>query len=273
MKANLYIYMNYKQYLVDQLTERGKTERGPRARLAEFAGCHLAYLSQVLNGKAHLSPEQAEKCSRFFSHTKVECAFFLNLVLLARAGTEHLRQFYLRQIREISDARKLIKNRLDLKKNLPSEAQAIYYSSWDYLAIHIAVSIPKFQTKQALADCLGLSLERAGEVLEFLVQFGLVKNAHGRYLLGDSGFHLGMGSPFLAKHHANWRIQSLRALDTHKPEDIHYSSVISCNHSDIPKIREILLNAIENIREIVKQSKDEDSLISYCVDLFPVNKK
>ena len=273
MKADLYGYRNYKLYLTDQLAHRGRTERGPKARLAEFVGCSLAYLSQVLNAEAHLNPEQAEGCNRFFGHGKAESLYFLSLVHYARAGTEHLRQFYLDQLKEIADEQRLLKNKLGLKKALSSENQAIFYSSWDYLAVHIAVSIPEFQEKQALAKALGLSLDRVAEVLEFLLEIGLVKQHKGKFEITESGIHLGAGSPFLVKHHTNWRVQSLRSLDQMKSEDLHYSSVVSCNSEDVPKIREILVTAIDQIRTVVRESKSEDSLMSYCLDLFPVSKK
>lgn len=273
MKADIFSYTDYKKYLNDQLGMRAKQQRGPRARLAEFIGCHLAYLSQVLNGSAQLSPEQAESCSRFLGHSKVEGRYFLNLVHLNRAGTENLKKFYLEQCKEISDEQKLIKNKLNLKNALTPEKQAVYYSSWDYLATHIASSIPALQTQPALIQALGFSTERLAEVLGFLVEVGLVRQNKGRYEITEIDFHLGAGSPFLTQHHVNWRVQAMRSLDKMSPEDLHYSSVISVNSEDVPLIRETMLKAISEIRSIVKQSKNENSLMSYCLDLFPVSKK
>jgi uncharacterized protein (TIGR02147 family) len=273
MKTTIYDYLDYKKYLNDALSLRAKTERGPRARLAEFIGCHLAYLSQVLNGSAHLSLEQAEGCNRFFTHTKVESLYFLNLVHYARAGTENLKKIYHDLLKESADEQKLVKNRLDLKKTLSPEKQAIYYSAWDYLAIHTATVMPHLQTKNALSEALGISEERVAEVLEYLVSVGLVSQNKGKYEIAEYGFHLGTGSPFLVKHHTNWRVQSLRSLDNIKPEDLHYTSVISCNNKDVPAIRETLLKAISEIRSIVKESKNEDRLMSYCLDLFPITKR
>lgn len=273
MKTTLYNYKDYKKYLIDQCAERAKSERGPKARLAEFVGCHLAYLSQVLNGSAHLSAEQADGCNRFFGHTKGESLFFLTLVHYAKAGTEPLKQFYLGQIKDMLEEQALLKNRLELKKTHSPETQAIYYSSWEYLATHIAVSIPGIQTKAEIANALGLSLERTAEVLDFLLKTGLVKQSKGKYDITESGFHLGAGSPFLVKHHTNWRVQSLRSLDQMKPEDVHYSSVISCNRDDVAKIKDTILSAIQQIREIVKDSENADCLMSYCLDLFPVTRR
>jgi uncharacterized protein (TIGR02147 family) len=272
MKANVFGYKDYKLYLRDQLTERGKTERGPKARLAEFIPCSLAYLSQVLNGEAHLNSEQADGCNRFFGHGKIESLYFLNLLHYARAGTQHLRQLYLDELNEIGNEQNLIKNRLALKKTLSSENQSVFYSSWDYLATQIIVSIPQFQEKRAISEALGISLERVAEILDFLQSLGLVTHRKAKYEMAESGIHLGAGSPFLIQHLTNWRVQALRSLDQMKPDDIHYSSVVSCNSNDIPKIREVLLSAIQQIRQIVKESKNEECLMSYGLDLFPLTK-
>jgi uncharacterized protein (TIGR02147 family) len=273
VKANIFGYKDYKLYLVDQLVERGKTERGPKARLAEFIPCSLAYLSQVLNGEAHLNPEQADGCNRFFGHGKTESLYFLNLLHYGRAGTQHLRQVYLDELNEIGNEQKLIKNRLALKKTLSSENQSVFYSSWDYLATQIIVSIPQFQEKRAISEALGISLERVAEILDFLLSIGLVTHRKAKYEMAESGIHLGSDSPFLVQHLTNWRVQALRSLDQINPDDIHYSSVISCNSKDVPKIREVLLSAIQEVRQIVKESKNEECLMSYGLDLFPVGSK
>ena len=272
MSVSIYNYKDYKKYLSEMCKKENSNLKGPKARLAEFIGCQLAYLSQVLNGEANLSSEQAEACNRFFGHNKRESNYFLSIVHYEKAGTSNLKKFYLEQINEILEEQKLVAKRLNLNKALSPEIQARYYSSWDYLAVNIAVSIPGFQSQKELSDKLGLSLTRLSEILNFLEESLLVKKNGDQYCIGESGFHLAAGSPFLVKHHTNWRIQAIRSLDDMKPEDLHYSSVISCDQKDIPKIKETLLSAIEKVRKTVRESENVDSLMSYSVDLFPVKK-
>ena len=196
----------------------------------------------------------------------------MNLVHYSKAGTEPLRQFYLEQLNEILEEQKKIANKLNLKKTLGPEVQAQYYSSWDYLAVNILISIPGFQTQKNVSEKLGLSIERTSEVLHFLEQNGLARKVDQKYEIGESGFHLGAGSPFLVKHHTNWRVQCIRSLDDIKSDDLHYSSVISCSQKDVPKIRDAMVSAIDKIRKIVKESDNIDTMMSYCLDLFPVQK-
>ena len=73
----------------------------------------------------------------------------------------------------------------------------------------------------------------------------------------------------IAQHHTHWRMKAIQSLDSEKPEHLHYSSAVTVARADIPAVRKILLSAIEQVRKIVKDSK-EDSLYVYCLDLFEV---
>lgn len=55
----------------------------------------------------------------------------------------------------------------------------------------------------------------------------------------------------------------------HGSNELHYSSVISLAEGDVPKVREKLVKAIEEVREVVRPSNDE-TLFCYNLDLFKV---
>lgn len=59
----------------------------------------------------------------------------------------------------------------------------------------------------------------------------------------------------------------MKSLDQPLASDLHYSGVITCSNQDLEKIREILIEAIQSIRNLVKDSKDE-TLAVYNIDLF-----
>lgn len=71
------------------------------------------------------------------------------------------------------------------------------------------------------------------------------------------------------RHHTNWRLESLRALERSTPESLHYSSVVSIAKSDVARARSVLVHAIEEIRAIVRESPEED-VYAYALDLFRV---
>ena len=59
----------------------------------------------------------------------------------------------------------------------------------------------------------------------------------------------------------------MSALERETQSELHYSSVIGVAHNDLPRIREVLVKAIEQVRTIVKDSKDE-AIYCYDLDLF-----
>ena len=117
MSVSIYNFKDYKKYIAEMCSKENSSLKGPKARLAEFIGCQLAYLSQVLNGEANFSSEQAEACNRFFGHNKRESIYFINIVHYEKAGTTNLKKFYLDQINEILEEQKR-QSRKDFSKGV-----------------------------------------------------------------------------------------------------------------------------------------------------------
>jgi uncharacterized protein (TIGR02147 family) len=269
IEKSIFEFLDYKQYLNDYIDSRPRKGRGFRSLLASTVGCQVTYLSRILNGDAHLSLEQAEKANVLLGHSVEEGDFFILLLQLNRAGTSQLKERFQRQIHEILQKRLSLKNRLAYKKGLNREDQATYYSSWHYSAIHMLLGIPEFQTKEALAKRIGLPAGTVSNILEFLVSVGLVVPKGSHFEMGQTHIYLENDSPMIARHHINWRMQAVRSIDRARPEDLHYSSVITVSHSDSMKIRDILVKAIEQIRPVVRASSEE-ALFSYAFDFFEV---
>jgi uncharacterized protein (TIGR02147 family) len=272
-KPQVYEYTNYKKYLDAVWKHHPQRGRGEKSRIAEFLRCHLTYVSQVMNGQNDFSIEQAEALNRYLRHTPDEGDYFLTLVMFARASTQELKVYFQKKIQKMNDERLVLKNRLEFKQSLSGDDEAVYFSAWYYAAIHLLLAIPKFQNHQVLSDYLSIPLVKVSQVIGFLTSAGLVTQAKsGQYERGVSSVHLGNDSALISKHHVNWRLQLLQALEREQPDELHYSSAVTIARSDLPKVRSILVAAIEQVREVVKDSKDE-SLFCYCLDLFEVGTK
>lgn len=269
MDKSIFDYKGYKAYLTDVLAQRS---RGERSRLAEFIRCHSGYVSQVLNGDAHFSLEQAEQVNLFLGHSQNQSSYFLLLVQYDRAGTLSLKQHFAVQMKELIEKQFVLKNRLQFKRSLSREDQAIFYSSWHYGAVHVLVSVPGCNTVQGISDYLALPISRVSEIVQFLLSVGLIIQRGDRFEVGTSHIHLENDSPMIAKHHTNWRMQAIQSLDHQRPEDLHYSSVITASYEDSSKIREIMVKAIEDIRAVVRPSKDEAGFC-YALDFFEFGKR
>jgi uncharacterized protein (TIGR02147 family) len=267
LQKSVFDFENYKIYVDETLNIRAQTERGPKSKLAEAMGCRPAYLSQVLNGPQELSPEQGQAANRFFGHTLPESRYFLNLILYSRAGTVDLRDYYKDELKKQKEDRLVLKNRVKANRTLAEADQARYYSSWYFAAIHVLISLEKIKSKEQIADGLGLPLSTVNEALEFLIEIGLIKQKGSTFAQGETSLYLDSKSPFITKHHTNWRMKAIQALDQKDRQRLNYSGVITCSEKDAEKIQEVMIQTVQKVREIVKESKDE-TLLVYALDLF-----
>jgi uncharacterized protein (TIGR02147 family) len=267
MKNDIYKYTNYKQYLRDNLRVQGRETKGLRLKLSNFIGCQPSYLSQVLNSKPQLNLEQAIKVNQFFTHDSTEAKYFMTLVEYARAGSRDLQNYFMQQLNEIKDARLNLKKRLKDTEEVPLEDQHKYYSAWFYSAIHVILSIEAYQDPQKIAERLNLPIELVVETIYFLEQVGLIQKSGHRYEVTKKRLHLGRESIFIQRHHINWRSQVLQSVEKNLSDDLHYSNTIAIAKSDFKKIKESFVNAIEEARNIIRPSKEED-VYTIALDVF-----
>ena len=253
---NVFEFNRYKPYLNGVLGQKGQ-KTGRRSEAARHIGCQTAYLSQVLNGNAHLSLEQAYSLNEFLGHDEEQAEFFLLLIQKDRAGTPALKSYFAAKLEAINERRLVIKNRLKDQETLSAPDQATYYSSWYYACIHVMVTIPGLQDKESIAKHLNLPLAQIASALEFLVSRGLVVDDGGRYKIGPSHVHLAHDAPFITKHHANWRTRALVAIDHVKKDDLHYSMVGTISRADARKIKERIVEMIQENMKTFAPSKEE----------------
>ena len=263
----LFEYKDYKHYLKDLVKQKPKQGHGFKSAMATAIRCQSAYISRVLNGNAHLSLEQAHELNQFLGHSEEEAEFFILLVLYTRAGTQILKNFFLKKINHALNKRLILKERFKVKMTLAAEDQARYYSSWPYAAIHIATSIPQLETKKAISDYLDLPLPKVSEILDFLCRTGLVIKKGDHFTIGKTRIHLGSDSALISQHHTHWRIKAIQNLDQKQEDTLHYSSMISLSKEDIQKIKTKLVKTIEEYNAIVKDSKEEE-LRCLTLDFF-----
>ena len=267
MKRTIFDYIEYKAYIIEKIADSPSKGRGVKLKMAEFLSCQTAFVSQVLNGNPNFSLEQGVKLNSFFEHTRDEARFFLLLLQLERAGSSDLKDFFKLEMKEILDIRSDLKNRLKIKNSLKAVDQQIYYSSWLYACIHMLVAIPEYRTSQAIARHLNLPREKVMEVLNFLEETALIQLNGAHYEIGITKIHLSKDSPQIQRHHTNWRMQAIRAIDINEAADLHYSTIVSMSRSDIPRVKEVLIKAIEECRLIIRDSKEEKCQ-SICIDFF-----
>jgi len=253
---SIFSHLTYRNYTKERLDER----RGLRSELAEHLGCQSGYISQVLQNLSDFSLEQGMKICSFFDFTEEESHFFMLLLQYEKASTEDLKKYFKLQVDHIRTQRNEIKNRIKINTDLNAEDYHQYYSSWEYAALHILTSIPDYQSKEKIRKKLNLTQVRISEILEFLVKKGLVEEKNNRYIIGKKRIHLTKDSPYILSHHQNWRLHSTRVLSDKNPSNINYSGVFSLSKKDIDRIKEILLQAIEQNEKTISRSGEEEMI-------------
>lgn len=267
MKKQVFEYDSYKDFINDAIKDSPMKGRGLKLTLAKTLSVRPAFISQVLGGEAHFSLEQVTALCKIFELTKDESKFLRTLLHFERAGTYELKEILRAEIKEILKERGDLKNRIDIKDRLSEADQQIYYSSWIYSAIHILLTIPDFRMASIIAKRLNLSQEKVIEVLSFLVKSGLAKKVDSHYEPGLTRLHLPKDSPQIMRHHTNWRMRAVNAIDQNVESNLHFSTVVSIAREDIPRIREVFIKSIEDARAIIKPSKEEE-LVGITLDLF-----
>jgi len=219
--------------------------------------CQVAYVSHVLAADRHFSLEQAEAICRHMGLRSDEFEFFLLLVEFDRAGTKSLKNYFEKQLQQRKEAYRQIKGRVGLKGTISSEDQGVYYSSWQFQAVRMVLTIPGFQRPTAIAERLGLSIEKVNDILEFFLSRGLVKETAKGYETTDTQIHVGADSPLIGRMHSNWRLHTMQILDRKNKDNLHYSAAVTLSDSDYQKVREILLHAITDSHKVIRPSKEE----------------
>jgi uncharacterized protein (TIGR02147 family) len=270
-QKSIYDYDDYKAYLTDHIVARPKGGRGERAKLARLLRCDSAYVTQVLSGKAHFSLEQAQKIADYACLGDAEGHCFLLLVQRQRAGNDNLRRYFSQHLEALRANRRSLAQRLTYQRILPISQQAIYYSAWYYPAVHILLTVAEYRDVPSIQRYLGLPAAKVKNVLDFLVESGIAREQDGVFVPGDTVLHLDSDSPLSTRSHANWRCRVLESLDSPQLHDFHYSSVVSMTPADAKTIREMMVQAIEKIRGVVRKA-DERELYCYAMDLFTLRR-
>jgi uncharacterized protein (TIGR02147 family) len=266
-RPNIFDFRDYRRFLRASIDFERSRQKGAQSRLATKIGCQSAYISMVMADRAEFSAEQALASGEFFGLSPNETQYYLLLLQSARAGTEKLRQFVNAQIEERLQQRSNLAQRLQYETELTAPQKAQYFSAWYFAAIHIGLTVPSLQSEDAIAAYFRLPIATVRQVIEFLVQTGLAQRNQNLIQTGPTRIHTSADSGFANQSHINLRLQAIIDLQRPNPDHFHYSSVVSMSATDLKKLRETMIRAIEEIRRTVRDSREEEVVV-YSMDLF-----
>jgi len=266
MTVSVFDYLHYQPYLRASLSHSAEA-RGRQSQLAKYLRCQSSFVSQVVGERTHLSLEHAVKSTQFLNLNAEEKHYFMLLVQKDKAASQDLVKYFQGQIDELQKRRQFVRERMKVEDEIRPQDHAIYYGVWWYLAIHILVALPGTQTRDEIAKRLSLGTEQVREALQFLVKHGLITESRGKYSIAKGRIHLGQGSPMLPRHHANWRMRAIQAVDLPKEDDLHFSGVIGISRKDGEKIRSTLLELLQKTEPVIQASQEEAAYV-FLMDFF-----
>ena len=265
---SLFSHDDYQTYLKERLQSSDEAW-GNVTRAAKAANCQRSYLSRVMNGHIHLTPDHAFKLSRYWELSPLEENYFLGLVEKARAGSKEYREHIEAKLFSLKQENENLSKRLERSSIEPGEKELTYYSAWYWSALHILVSIPQFQTVSEISKKLNLSPETVQSSLSTLQKFGLVKFENQKWRFSSTDIHIGKNSLLVGLHHNNWRQRALLHAQEKANSGIHYTTVQTMSRSAVEKIKQMLLQFIDESSKVAGPSKEEELVCITC-DFFQV---
>lgn len=254
---------DYREFIRIQLQKN--KGRGYHGLCAKAAGCKSSYLSQVLSGSAHLTPDHASGLCYFWGLSDLESEYFMSLVDYGRAGTPLLKQRLARRMIDLKRKNENLAARFAEAHIVDDEMATLkYYSAWHFAALHVALGVPELQTVAALARRFMLPESIVEKHLKFLglIQLAAVKNGRWQSLRKD--VHLPRDSFMSALAHRNWRELSMSKTVNGNPDDLFFSGVYTLSREDFHRVRERLMDTLHEIRNVMSRSQDEDVYALVC---------
>lgn len=267
---NIWKYDSYHEFMRAYIKSLPQHGRGYAVKIAEALKIHPTLLSQIVQGHRELTLEQASLFCDYVKMSDRESDLFIKLVELSRSGNQSLKYRLKRQLEEMRAHYKEVKAHVSPHATeLNDEDKSIFYSSWQYSACRMICSLENPPSLDEISKSLNISADRARAILDFLLRTGLIKEEQGRLVLGPSHTHIGSNSPWVARHHLNWRTKNLNKIENITKEELCFTAPFSCSSEDFKLIRESLLSLIKEITQTVSKTKPEN-VYSVCIDLMKI---
>lgn len=260
---SIYTFESYKAFTSTWVSERHHNGRGQFLKMAQHLRVHPTLISQVFKGPKDLTLEQGALLAQFMKLDEREMEFYVTLLERDRAGERVLREICESRLRKLKAQAQLIINRVADAKEIPEEYRQQYYSSWEYAAVRVAISIPQCQTREGLMQTLKMEAGRLDEVLNFLFKLRIVIEENKKLKLGSNIIHLKKDSPLISKHHGNWRVNAMNRHASLSEEELAFSAPLTISKADAEKVKAILLKLTEDLGKTVTTTNPEEV---YCLN-------
>lgn len=259
----------YRSALRKWVADRPNRGRGELKTMAEKLGVPSPVFSQILSGSRELSEDHAYVLCDYMQFSELQREYFICLVQIERASHFEYKNHLKRKLTQIRDRSKNLTTRLDYEGTLTEKDQAEFYSSWIYSAIRLFCDLKSGATLEDICVEFHLNKDRGIRILQFLIRVGLVTIKNNVYHMGPSRTHVGKDSPYVVKHHSNWRIRAIERSQNLRDDELMFTGPLTVSQKDFSTLREKMLNLIQEVSETVKDSPSE-KLACFNLDFFEV---
>lgn len=256
MLVSVFDFEDYRAFLNTWIDQQSL--RGVKSQISQALGVSSSLISLILKGEKQLSPEQALDAADFIGLNEKETDYFLLLVELSRAGTLKLKNRLKTKIKQTHKESQQLSKRLKKDLELNDEKKAIYYSSWIYTGLRNLIALEKHHDVAGMAYRLGVPTSTINQCLEFLIENSLAITKNSKITYGPTYTHVGQDSPFVNKHHQNWRIKGIQQMDAKNETDLFYTCPMSLSEKDGLELRSYLLKVIQEVLKTVGPSPSEE---------------
>jgi len=273
--VSIFEYEDYVSFLTDWISSRPKKGRGIKTDMAHYMGCLPAHITKVLNRSVHLTLEQAAKTLSFLELSNLEGHYFLGLVELGRAGNKELQDLIFERLEGYREQIQTAKRAGAKDHGLSQVEKDLYYSTWHFLAVEILVSCPRYQTVEAIGDCLGITKKQAMEVINFLAEKNIIQREGEKFIRSELGlnYNIKPGPTNNRNHHKNWRTRAEVSLDQEEETNINFTGVYSMPKVLVPVMRDFLVNHIMEFWKVIDEHPDDpDEAFGLCIDFFNLSR-
>lgn len=265
-KTSIFAFEDYRLFLRAWIESRS-AERGLLTRICRALECQNAHLTRALQQKVHLTMDQAYRLCRFLSLSKAESRYFMKMTERDRAADPDYRRQLLGEMDAIKRAQENFGKRHQLNSLGDARKEALYYSSWHWVALHFITGIERYSDTKAIARRLGLEEAFVEQSLQVLREFGLVDRSGDRWTLSTSSIHLPKSSPMNSVQHGNWRQRAVLDSQDTASEGLHYTVVQAISRADFARLKQQFLEAIDAYRQVADPSSSEE-LVCFTLDFF-----
>lgn len=269
---SLFKFNDTKMFLRHYLAQLPKKGRGEISKIAKELRVSTTLVSQVLSGNKSFTLEQAQSLCTYLGLTGIDAEYFMLLVLSDRAGSMRLKKMWFEKIEKIREQSLQLATRVKADRVLTDHERAVFYSSPLYAAIQMYTSVgAKGKSLEEICTRFEISRIQAAEMMKFLVNAGLCAEEADRFKIGIQKTHLGHGSPFLPRHHANWRIRAIQRSENLGDGELMYTVPVSLSKKDFSELREEMAEFIKKFLDKVHAS-DAEEIACLNLDWFWIKK-